>query len=64
MSQQKRPSVMVACRRGKDAATAGQSCDSRTAYQLSEPGGTQAQFKCVKCGFVWTVPLGGRFKTV
>jgi len=62
--QEEKPTVMVACRRGKDIVTKGQECSSRMAYQLSTPGGVQAQFRCVKCGHIWTVPLGGKFQGV
>lgn len=58
------PIVNMPCKRGKDQRTAGQACDSKRAYKLSKDGSPQVQFKCVKCGFIWTVPLGGEFKVI
>jgi transposase-like protein len=60
MSDEK-PEVMVKCKRGTDRLTEGESCDSKLAYQLSQPGSSVASFKCKKCGFSWNVPLGGSF---
>lgn len=55
------PVVLIQCRRGSDLMTNGQSCDSKSAYNLSErPGGPIVTFKCVKCGFMWSTPVGGQ----
>lgn len=61
---QKHEVVFVACRRGKDRATEGQSCDSREAYRLTGKGSLSPMFKCKKCGFEWTTPVGGAFNTI
>lgn len=63
MSQEEteKPIVFAACRRGKDAATEGQSCSSKRAYNTTRPGGHASSFRCVVCGFSWTVPTGGNF---
>jgi transposase-like protein len=52
------------CQRGKDLQTKGQACDSKLAYNISpRQGGTQAAFRCAKCGHQWTVAMGGSFST-
>ncbi len=56
-----RPVVNVKCRRGADKITAGQDCNSLSAENLGDPGAPQAQFRCVKCRYTWTVPVGGTF---
>ena len=53
--------VLVPCRRGNDPKTAGTACKSRKAYKLSEDGSQLVRFKCVDCGFTWTVPIGDQF---
>ena len=53
--------VLVKCRRGQDAATNGQECQSMKAYNLSEPGATIVRFQCAGCGHVWVTPVGGQF---
>ena len=55
------PTVMVKCRRGSDKITNGQTCDSRSAHSLNPQGSSVSIFKCVKCGFVWSVAVGGSF---
>lgn len=55
------PEVLVACRRGNDKLTAGQSCDSKRAYRLTGESSQAPAFKCVKCGFEWVIPIGGQF---
>ena len=58
----KGPEVNLPCQRGKDLKTKGQSCDGRRAYNMSAvAGGKQASFECCKCGFTWTVAMGGSF---
>lgn len=59
--ESERQIVHVKCRRGLDAATAGQECMCMQAYRMSEFGSSSPAYKCVKCGHVWTVPLGGAF---
>ncbi|OPZ35747.1 MAG: hypothetical protein BWY99_02178 [Synergistetes bacterium ADurb.BinA166] len=56
---QEKPFVFAKCKRGSDAITAGQACDSTSAYCLSEPGSRVVSFQCKKCRHLWTVPLGG-----
>ncbi len=58
------PEVNMACQRGKDLKTKGQHCDSKRAYNMSgTPGGSSPSFQCTKCGFQWTVQMGGSFNT-
>lgn len=57
--ENKRPTVFTACRRGKDPATAGQTCDCMVAYNLSEPGNHVVKFECQKCHYTWTTAIGG-----
>ena len=58
------PEVNMPCQRGKDLQTKGQACDSKLAYNISpRQGGTQAAFRCAKCGHSWTVAMGGSFST-
>jgi hypothetical protein len=54
------PIVLVKCRRGYDSTTKGQECSGVMAYNMSKQGDTAVRFKCVKCGFVWTIPVGGQ----
>lgn len=61
MTEQNFPIVQIKCRRGQDLVTSGQECQSMQAYNMSVPGGTVVQFKCVKCGHVWNTPVGGQF---
>lgn len=51
--------VHVKCRRGSDKVTNGQNCNSMLAVNLSHPGSHIVSLKCVKCGFIWNVPVGG-----
>jgi len=53
--------VNAKCRRGSDKVTSGQSCNSMRVINLSPPGSSTVQFKCDKCGYCWTVNLGGTF---
>jgi hypothetical protein len=53
------PIVFAKCRRGSDVQTNGQSCNSKRVYKLTPDGSSLVQFKCVECGHVWSVPLGG-----
>jgi transposase-like protein len=56
--------VLMPCKRGTTQMTHGQSCDSKSAFKLTESNGPRASapaFKCAKCGFEWTVPIGGTF---
>lgn len=57
---QKFPIVFVKCRRGNDAATVGQECSSMQAHNMSIFGDSVVRFKCLKCGFIWVVPVGGQ----
>jgi transposase-like protein len=59
--KKKYPEVNMPCQRGKDQLTKGSHCDSKMAYNMSEPGSRMPSFKCVKCGFTWMVPMGGSF---
>ena len=58
------PEVLAPCKRGRDKRTAGTSCKSKKAYKLSKDGAPLVQFKCVECGYIWTVPVGGQFNVV
>jgi hypothetical protein len=53
--------VHAACKRGKDPATANQSCNSLQAYQTSKPGLMYVSFQCVKCSHSWSITVGGSF---
>ena len=53
------PEVFAKCRRGGDRVTVGQSCDGMKASNMTEPGSHSVTMKCLKCGFVWSVPVGG-----
>jgi len=64
IDEDKHEKVHMACRRGIDRLTKGQSCDSRMAYKLTDPKSKAPAFKCVKCGFEWIVPIGGSFNVV
>ena len=56
------PEVNIPCQRGKDLKTKGQHCDGKRAYNTSPTeGGRQASFQCIKCGFQWSVDMGGSF---
>ncbi len=55
------PQVLMVCRKGQDQKTAGQRCQGKMAYRMSPEGSRSPSFKCVSCGFTWTVPLGGTF---
>lgn len=62
MSEQpKNPIVHQPCKRGMDRSTEGQSCKGRKAEKLSPNGSQVVQFKCVDCGFTWTIAVGGAF---
>lgn len=41
-------------------ATGGQECSSMQALNMSEPGSSVVRFKCIKCGHVWSTPVGGQ----
>lgn len=56
-----KPKVLMPCKRGTDAITAGQSCENKWAYALSPQQSKSPSFKCCECGFEWIVPLGGQF---
>jgi hypothetical protein len=67
VDETKHEKVHMACRRGTDRLTKGQSCDGRTAYKLTDPKDPPSKapaFKCAKCGFEWVVPTGGSFNVV
>lgn len=53
------PVVLVRCRRGRDGTTFGQECDGTQAYNMSAQGDFTTRLKCVKCGHVWVIPVGG-----
>lgn len=53
--------VLMPCRRGSDLLTKGQKCDSKNAYRMQPKGSKIPAFKCCKCKFEWSVPLGGSF---
>lgn len=55
--------VHMKCKRGSDRITNGQNCLSLSAERLSPVGSMAASFKCVKCGFIWSVSLGGTFNS-
>jgi hypothetical protein len=69
--QEELPIVMVACRRtssvdpGRQAQSSAdrydQHCDSRTAYKLPSRASGVVTYKCTKCKYVWSVPIGGQF---
>jgi len=51
--------VFAKCKRGTDRMTQGQECDSLKAEQLSDPGSANVRFKCIKCNYLWIIPIGG-----
>jgi hypothetical protein len=51
----------IKCRRGSDRVTSGQSCDGLMAEKLSSDGQHTPTFRCSKCKYVWSVPIGGSF---
>lgn len=53
--------VFAACKRGSDSRTSGQKCQSRRAYRLTEKGSPRVAMKCVNCGHIWNVAIGGQF---
>lgn len=58
------PVVNAKCRRGGDQQTAGQSCKSLTAENMSPAGSHVVQFRCTLCKYVWRVQTGGAFQGV
>ena len=54
--------VLVKCRRGSEPSTYGQECQSTQAYNMSDSGSTVVRFKCVKCGHIWVIPIGGSMR--
>ena len=56
--------VMVKCRRGSDRMTAGDSCSSLSARRESHSNKRHVHFQCMKCGFKWSVDLGGNVNFV
>lgn len=66
--------VLIACRRNaaSDPGRMAQSsadlpshhCDSKTAYLLPSATPTYVSYRCKKCGYVWTVSLGGTFQGI
>lgn len=60
MGNEEKPVVLVKCRRGQDTTTHGQECSSMQAYNMSSPGDTIVRFKCSKCGYMWSTPVGGQ----
>lgn len=57
--ENKYPVVHMKCRRGYDRASHGQNCKSMRAYKLSVDGSNVVQFKCIDCGYSWSVGIGG-----
>ena len=55
--------VHIKCKRGTDRITSGQNCLSLSAEKLTPSGSMSTSFKCVKCGFVWSVAVGGTFNS-
>lgn len=49
------------CRRGSDRITSGQSCDGLQVEKINTGNPKNPMFKCKKCGFSWSVPIGGEF---
>lgn len=60
MGNEEKPVVLVKCRRGQDITTHGQECPSMQAYNMSSSGDTIVRLKCVKCGHMWSTPVGGQ----
>ena len=53
--------VHMPCKRGTNRLTQGEKCDGRVAIKIpSRFSMTIPAFKCVKCGFQWSVPTGGQ----
>lgn len=59
--EEEKEKVLMPCKRGSDQLTRGQSCNSKNAYRLRPMGSKHPAFKCCKCGYEWTVPVGGQF---
>jgi hypothetical protein len=59
--QSEYPVVHMVCRRGGDQRTAGQKCDGRQAWKISQDGSRNVLLKCCKCNYSWNVPVGGHF---
>ena len=53
--------IFAKCRRGSDLATNGQSCSSTSAVKMSPDGSASPTFKCKKCGYIWSISVGGSF---
>jgi hypothetical protein len=60
MVNEKFPIVHVKCRKGGDPATAGQECPCMQAYNMSSQGSSIVHLKCIRCGHVWAIPVGGQ----
>lgn len=50
--------VFAPCRRGKDKATEGQSCQGRQAEKLSVPEEPRVRLRCVTCRHTWSISNG------
>jgi len=74
MSQEELKEVLIACRRnaasdpGRTAQSSAdqpsQHCDSKTAYLMPTGSPTYVSYKCKKCGYSWTVMVGGTFQGI
>lgn len=53
------PIVHMKCRRGSDKMTEGQTCNYMRAEKRSDDGAPVVQFKCEKCGYIWSISVGG-----
>jgi hypothetical protein len=59
MENQEQKEVFMPCKRGSDKFTNGQHCDSKVAFKMQIQNPHSPTFKCVKCGYVWSVGVGG-----
>ena len=53
--------VFAKCRRGNDKATTGESCSSTRVFKLKSPNPHVSLFRCAKCGYQWSINVGGSF---
>lgn len=53
--------VHAACKRGRDAATKGQSCGSTSAFKMNNGEGGNTILKCAQCEYTWIISVGGTF---
>ena len=53
--------VFAKCKRGTDKLTVGESCGSNTAYKINSNNPHVVIFRCTKCGYQWSIPIGGSF---